>query len=98
MQKTLELLDLAKQRNGIPSDYKLAQVLGVHQPTITGYRKGKSRPDLPTSMRLAELCGLDPDQVWLAICVERAATDFDREAWQRIGARLMALDSARPTH
>lgn len=98
MNKTLDLLDRAKLAAGLASDYKLAQTIGVDTTTITSYRKGRAHPSLPTVARLAELTGTDPDIEWLGICVERAQTDFDRAAWQRIGQRLIALDSARPTH
>lgn len=98
VNKTLELLDRAKAASGLPTDYKLAQVLDVAFSTIAAYRKGRAHPSLPTVMRLAELAGTDPDQAWLAVCVERASTQYDRETWQRIGKKLMALDSASPTH
>jgi transcriptional regulator with XRE-family HTH domain len=98
LSKTLELLDVAKERNGITSDYRLAKVLDVPQATISNYRCGRSRPDLPTTLRLAELAGTDPDQAWVAICVERAVSKNDRETWARIGQKLMALDSIQKPH
>lgn len=88
MLSTLELLDLAKQRQGIASDYRLAQLLGVRQPTMTGYRKGRTRPDFSVCMRLGELCGLDPHKVVLWVQVDRAQTEIDRQIWREIGERL----------
>jgi transcriptional regulator with XRE-family HTH domain len=95
--KTLELLDAAKANSGLRSDYKLALVLGVNTSTLTAYRKGRAYPSLPTVLRLAELADTDGDQAWLAVCVDRAVTDDDRETWRRIGKKLMALDNL-PTH
>lgn len=98
MPKTLELLEAAKARSGFTSDYRLAQVLEVHASNIVSYRKGASHPKYDTVMRLAELAGTDPDAAWLGVCVERASSTHERAAWLRIGERLKALDTPRPTH
>ena len=45
MQTTKQLLDRAKKVQGIESDYKLAQVLGVVNSAVTNYRAGRSHPD-----------------------------------------------------
>lgn len=90
MLRTIELLDLAKKRQGNVSDYRLARLLGVTQPTVTGYRQGRSRPAASTLARLAELCGIDPRAVLVWIEVERAERAKDpaaKELWLSIACQ-----------
>lgn len=95
MLSTLELLDRAKTAAGNVSDYRLAQLLGVPQTTVSNYRTGRSRPENPISMRLAELCGLDPVEVVAAVNLERAKSEPDRELWGLILARCRPTKRAR---
>lgn len=88
MKSTIDLLDLARARNGGCSDYRLAQLLGVPPSGIGNYRKGRSKPANPIAARLAELCGLDAAQVICWINMERATTPADRETWKFLLSRV----------
>lgn len=90
MHTTQALLDAAKVRRGLDTDYKLAKALGVAPNYIANYRKGRSRPDDTIAQRLAALAGLDPDYVVACMHAERAATDDGRLTWERIAKRLQA--------
>jgi len=85
---TGEILDLAKQASGAPSDYKLALMLGIEPSTIGHYRKGRSRPDDDIAQRLADMANLDRGYVVACIHAERAGTATARELWERVAARL----------
>lgn len=87
MLSTIELLDLAKARAGDVSDYRIAKMLGVPPGTVSNYRVGRSRPENPIAMRLAELCGLDVVEVVAWVQLERAKSDLDRELWQLVLSR-----------
>jgi DNA-binding XRE family transcriptional regulator len=41
-----EALDIIKEEEGIVDQYELAKMIGVSQPTISNYYKGKSYPNL----------------------------------------------------
>lgn len=87
------LMDEAKSRQGIKSDYKLAQVLGVTQNTVANYRHGRSRPDDLMLTKLGELAEVDPEAVELLavqLQVERAQNEDAKALWARLAARLQA--------
>lgn len=88
MLSTNDLLDLAKGRNGIGSDYKLAQVLGVAKSAVLNYRSGRSHPDDRVCRRLAELTGEDAGDLAVWMQVERSRDDEARSLWTGIAQRL----------
>lgn len=88
---TTDLLDLAKSAAGIATDYRLAQVIGVDQTTVTAWRKHRSRPARPALCRLAELCGIDADTCLLFLQVDRAQDELEREQWLRIAEAHLAV-------
>lgn len=98
MFSTTDLLDRAKAAAGDVSDYRIAQLLGVPRATVSGYRRGVSRPENPIAMRLAELCGLDPVEVVASVNLERAKSETDRELWEMILQRCRPGKAARKAH
>ncbi|VTU20709.1 Phage related protein [Variovorax sp. SRS16] len=88
MQTTKQLLDRAKKAQGIESDYRLAQVLGVVNSAVTNYRAGRSHPDDAVAARLAELAGQDPSSVIAELHAERAKTPEVRALWMRMASQL----------
>jgi transcriptional regulator with XRE-family HTH domain len=88
MLDTQQVLDLARERAGIQSDYRLAQLLGVSKQSITHYRQGRTAPDERVSARLAELAQLDPDLVAVWMQLERARSDEARATWRSVADRL----------
>lgn len=90
MLSTVDLLDRAKTAAGASSDYRLAQLLGVPPQTVSGYRRGVSRPENPIAMRLADLCGLDRVEVVTWVNIERAKSSDDRELWETVLERISA--------
>lgn len=94
MLTTHTLLDLAKQRNGIASDYKLGLVLDVVPSAVKNYRKGRSHPDDLVAQRLADLCDLDRGMVVASIHAQRAANEDTRALWRSIADRLQQAGAA----
>lgn len=70
--KTIELLDAAKRRAGIPSDYALAARLGITRGAVSGYRCQGLVPDPLVGYKLAELLDVDPMHVIAVLESERA--------------------------
>lgn len=85
---TLEFLDEAKAKNGLPSDYALAKALKVSQPTISGYRAGRSRIDDDVALKLANLIGRNPLEVIAVANAERAKTPEMRALWEGLVSKV----------
>jgi transcriptional regulator with XRE-family HTH domain len=88
MLTTTELLEAAKARQGISSDYRLAQILGVGRTAIANYRAGRSSPDDAVCIKLAELTGHDAGIVAVWMQAERSRDQSSRSMWEGIAARL----------
>ncbi len=87
------LLDAAKNRQGLKSDYKLAQVLEVTYQTMMNYRHGRSRPDDKVLTKLAELGEIDQaelDVLAVQLQAERCQNEDSKRIWMRIAQRLQA--------
>lgn len=88
MLSSLDLLDLARHRQGDVTDYRIAKLLGVPPATVSNYRTGRSIPVNPIAMRLAELAGIDPAHAIVSVNRDRATTDEEREVWEKLAERL----------
>jgi plasmid maintenance system antidote protein VapI len=83
MLTTQELLTRAKEAQGIPSNYRLARVLGVPENTVARWKTGKNRPEDSMAIILAEMAGIDPAEALASIAAERS-TGTARAVWERI--------------
>ena len=90
MLTTNNLLDLARERQGGVTDYRISKLLDLKPQHISGYRSGRTRPANPIAMRLAELAGVDPMEAVVAVNLERATSPEDREVWEKLLARVSA--------
>lgn len=89
------VLDRARHRQGLLSDYKLALVLGVQQSAVSNWRKGRSVPDDTLAARLADLAGLDKGFVVAGFHAMRAEPGSDSQAlWHQIVSRLRTSGTA----
>lgn len=61
------LLAQARAHQGIPSNYRLAKVLGVTEHAVSSWQNGRRVPDDEMSVRLAELAALPPGRVLAAM-------------------------------
>lgn len=95
MLSTIELLDLAKERQGGVTDYRIAKMLGLTPTRISNYRVGRSTPLNPVVMRLAELAGVDQLEAVASINFERAPSPEDREIWAAMLQRLEQTKKGR---
>lgn len=89
-----QLVDLARTRSGIPSDYRLSKILGISTQAISNWRAGTSFPGSLLIFRLAELAELPPDQVLAQLEIERAekAGKLDQVgAWRDMLQRLSGV-------
>lgn len=78
-----ELLDRAKQRANIESDYALAKVLGIERQIISGWRKEKRHPSNEEAIKLATLANLEELQVIGEIEYRTANSEKKKEFWKQ---------------
>ena len=94
MLTTLDLLAAAKSAQGIPSNYRLARVLGVSDQTVFNWSKGHKVPDDATGLRLADMAGLDRGAVLAALHAARASDAAIADAWASAARRLLNTAAA----
>jgi len=82
MKHICDLLDLAKARNEIKSDRGLARALGI--TNVVHYRKRNVIPDDKTALKLAELCGLPPEQVLITCHLAKAESGEVHDVWNKV--------------
>lgn len=84
------LLDKAQVIHRLPSDYKLALVMGISHSSLTSYRQGKTLPDARVISKLCELTGDDAAVLLAQIEEKRAKTDEARTLWHMVAQRLQS--------
>jgi hypothetical protein len=55
----VELMDIAKGKNGLKSDRALARAIGMASPTLIRIRQGWGFPSEQNMMKLGDLAGID---------------------------------------
>ena len=78
-----KLIEQAKTRANLPSDYALAKALGIQTGIVANWRKGKRHPSNQEAIQLATLAGLDEMQVIAEIELRTANTEKKKEFWQQ---------------
>ena len=84
---TKQLIELAKNRNGIKSLTGIAEAIGINQSSLSLLKSGKSELSDETYIKLAKLAGVDPAEV-LIEKHERKAGPEARAVWARINAAV----------
>ena len=80
MKSVKFLLDL-QQRRGL-TDTALAALMGVSQPAISQYKKGKRVMDDEACLAVALALEIDPLQVIGAACIDRAEKSGQKSLWE----------------
>jgi hypothetical protein len=88
MFSVANLLERAKAKAHIESDYRLAKIIGINQSALGNYRAGRSLPNETVIEQLCALSGDDADLVAAQIQAERAQTPEARTLWLRVAARM----------
>lgn len=85
MRTTLEFLNevVAMHRDQITSDSALARFLGVTRQAIHQYKQGQNMSVL-IAIKLAKILQIDPMETVAATLHAQAATEEEREFWQKI--------------
>lgn len=83
-----ELLDVAKQQQGLTSDYQLAQRLGVSTGRLSSLRKGTQTADEAEILMLADMAGIEPHKAFAAVHKDREKNPAKRAYWEKISMEL----------
>ncbi len=86
MHSTIELLDRYAAAKGGVSDYRVAQLLAVHQTTVSKWRTGVKRMSEANALKIAVETGLDAIEVLASIAEERADDEEVKKVWKRVAA------------
>lgn len=82
-------MDAAKKAHGIPSDYRLAQVLGVTRATVSTWRNGRSFPGYSSTCVLSTMAGMELGAALLAVGVDRLQQPENAPRRARLKSLLM---------
>ena len=81
MKTTVEFLDAVKNRYHLPSDYALANKLGITRSGVSKFRLGKDKLGDQTALKIAELLEIEPGYVLACIAAERSKDERVKKAW-----------------
>ncbi|PLW75398.1 helix-turn-helix domain-containing protein [Cohaesibacter celericrescens] len=78
-----QLLELVKQRSDAKSLRKIADAIGVANPSVSGWARGRALPVDENIEKLCELAGEDPD-LWLLKIRQDAVEGSAKERWRKM--------------
>lgn len=79
----LELIEKAKEKAGLPSDYALAKAMAIERQVISQWKGGKRHPSNEEAVQLATLAGLDEMRVIAEIELRTAKNEKKRAFWEQ---------------
>lgn len=82
------LLERAKARGNIESDYRLAKILGITHAAISTYRVGKSLPGDKVIEQLCALSGDDAQLIFAQVQESKASSAEGKHFWSVMIQRL----------
>lgn len=83
--RTPDLLDEAKRRLELTSDYQLGKALGWLSGTMSGYRTGRTSMDVPQAAHFCEVTGISIADVARAVVNDREARKLENR--QAVGRK-----------
>lgn len=90
MSVSTDLLEALKSSQGGCSDYRLAKLLCVTQPTIVKYNSKELPLSAEKIILACEIAGFDPIEWLLKLQAERAKSDAERILWEQVQTRMAA--------
>ena len=90
-----KVIDQAKEKLGVTSDYELGKKLGISKQRISAYRSGSQTANAYACARLADAIGVDPiallAQVEAATEKNEARRNYWRALCERVGVAVMSV-------
>lgn len=91
-----KMLDKARDACGVDSDNALSKHLGVTRATVSGWRKGKSMPDVVACDKIAKIIGEKPLSVIAKVGELRAISTAEKAVWRRLASAAVVALSLLP--
>lgn len=88
MKTTIEYLDMIKRKLSLPSDYALANALGITRESVSQLRNGKTSMGIETALKAGEFLGIDGHAIYADSQIERAKKPEIREFWLSISEKF----------
>lgn len=89
-----KVIDEAKTKLGVESDYALAKETGILKQRISAYRNGSQTPDAYACARLAEILRIDPFELLAQVEAATEKNEARRTYWKQVTARIAAGTAA----
>lgn len=89
--KAADWIDRVKAARGLPSDYAVAQSLGVSRQVVSKYRGPIPTMDEEMAMKVAEALGVDPAAVIIDQLAERSKTPAISAALHKVADQLLYI-------
>lgn len=91
MKTTVEFLNAVKAKHHLPSDGRLAVMLGLTRASISRFQQGKDFLGDETAMKVADLLDIDPAFVVACVHAERAKRPEEKALWSSIATRASSI-------
>ena len=88
MENLKSLLDSAKEKLGVETDYALAKRLGLPRARICDYYKGTRAPDEFACLKIAEALGKPLDTIIATVKASSEKDESRRLVWENYMKRL----------
>lgn len=84
LETTVDILEALQERYGWTSDRQIAEGLGIPQPTVSNWRRGRAFPTEVHALVLARALEIPPAMVLVISAADRTPDKKAREVWQGI--------------
>lgn len=81
--KSYDFIEMYKEKNNLPSDYKASQKLGISRQAISNYKNGRPL-DEDLALPIAESLEIEPSEILYIINSEKGKTVEIRKAWKML--------------
>lgn len=85
-----KMLDDAKQKLGVETDYQLWKKTGIAKSRLSDYRKGIRHFDAYACAKLGEVLELDPFELLAQVEAETEKNEARRTYWRAVAAKMAA--------
>jgi plasmid maintenance system antidote protein VapI len=86
-----DILDAVKERNGWPTDYRMAKELGVPQSSVSNWRIGRRNLGDVHALKIADALEISPLQVIAIAAASRCKDAESRKRWREWGREVARM-------
>ncbi len=92
--RSYNFIEMYKEKNNLPSDYRASKELGVTRASISLYKNGRPL-DEDLALKIAESIDIDVSEILYIIRAEKAKDEMTRKAWLKLSK--LSKQSGRAT-